>query len=72
MRDRRKEIDRHAAHVELDEFDLLDAKIDAFDFVSLAHKARLEEDIAVETARLRAKAVFKASKDASNPMKIDL
>jgi hypothetical protein len=46
-------------------------KIDPTDFMTLRQRAKLEEELAYETARLKAKAAFKASKDMSNPMKID-
>jgi hypothetical protein len=61
-----------AKPMEVDEFELLNMKIDPKDFVSLRQRAKLEEELYFETARLKAKAAFKASKDISNPMKIDL
>ena len=60
------------AEIEIDEYDLLDAKIDEFDSMAMSQRYLLEVEIADETAFLRAKAAFRASMDASNPMKIDL
>jgi len=57
---------------EIDEFDLLHAKIDSKDTAMIQYRANLERQIAMEAAKIRAKAAFKASKDPSNPMKIDI
>lgn len=54
------------------EFDLLEVAIDPSDSVAFRMKHKLQEEVAAEVTRIRIKALFKASKDNSNPMKIDL
>ena len=61
-----------AEPIEVDEFELLNMKIDPSDSVSLSQRAKLEHQLFLETAKIKAKAAFRASKDISNPMKIDL
>lgn len=61
-----------AAKNEIDEFDLLNAKIDSKDEAMIQYKANLEHRIEMEAAKIRAKAAFRASKEPSNPMKIDI
>jgi hypothetical protein len=46
--------------------------IDPSDSVAFRMKQRLQEDVESEVVRMKVKALFKASKDSSNPMKIDL
>ena len=55
-----------------DEFELLNVAIDPSDSVAFRMKQRLEEEVAAEVTKIRIKALFRASKDNSNPMKIDL
>lgn len=54
----------------IDDFDLLEAKLDPRDLASQVRKARLEREIEVEKLVIQAKFIWKAAKSEDDPLKI--
>lgn len=54
----------------MDDFDLLDAKIDLKDLKSIDKVTRLEQEIEFEKTKLKTKFIFKFSFQSNDPMKI--
>ena len=55
---------------QIDDFDLLEAKIDPKDIKTMEKVSRLEDEIEYEKTKIKVKFIFKYSFQTNDPMKI--